>query len=106
MNRKRFNEIVEEICNDVKTILIKKGQEYNTGNEDVFENFRIAAIADKTTVEQSLWGMYMKHWVSVRKIVKDDQLPTKELLNEKILDSVAYMILLKGIIIEQIEEEQ
>lgn len=106
MNRSDFNKLVEEFCDDLKKILIKKGNEYNTSNEDVFENFRIASEADKCTIEQSLWGMYLKHWVSVRKIVKDNELPSKELLDEKILDSCAYMILLKGIILEQINDEQ
>lgn len=105
MDRTRFNEIVKETLQQVDEILIKKGKEYS-GNVDVFKNFRIAAVADESTPEEALWGMYMKHWVSIRQIVKDGELPSKELLNEKILDSIAYMILLKGIIIEQIEEEQ
>lgn len=104
MSNEEFKKIVEDQIETIKSTLINKNKEYSNG-VDVFENFNIAAKVDDIEKSEALWGMYLKHFVSVRKIVKDAnefKYPTLELLNEKITDSLNYHILLKGIIIEQI----
>jgi len=104
---KEFNVIVEARIEKIRNILQKKAAEYATGG-DRFHNFKVAAGADTTTVPRALWGMFLKHYVSVKDIVdrfnpdKFDSLPSLALLDEKIGDSINYLILLEGIIIEEI----
>lgn len=109
MNRNvDFAYTVDEQFSLSKNVLLNKNKEYAT-TDDVFENFNIAGRIDDVTPEQALWGMYLKHLVSVRKIVKDldnNILPSMELLNEKFTDSINYHLLLKGMLIERIENNE
>lgn len=107
MKNEQFNKIVEDQLEIIKSTLVSKNKEYSTG-DDRLSNFREGSEADGISMEQVLWGYYRKHWLSVRKIVREGdeyKYPTLELLNEKITDSIIYHILLKAIMIEHIENE-
>ncbi len=59
------------------------------------------------TPERALWGMWVKHLVSVMDIIYDldkGKLPTRDILDEKIKDTINYAILLKALIIERMEQ--
>ena len=109
MKPQEFDVIVEARIEKIRNVLKKKATEYATGG-DRFHNFKVAAGADTTTAARALWGMFLKHYVSVKDIVdrfdpnNPDKLPSRELLDEKIGDSINYLILLEGIVIEAIEQ--
>jgi hypothetical protein len=96
MERVRFNELVLERCRKIQTTLIRKAFEYASG-DNRFHNFDIAAMAKGETPEEALWGMYIKHWVSVQDMVKSGEVPNQKWVDEKIGDSINYHVLLEGL---------
>lgn len=93
-----FDEVVEHRIERIKTILSSKAEEYAKGG-DRLHNFNLAAQITGKTREEVLWGMAMKHLVSIIDIVEGTQYgiyPTKEIAEEKIGDMVSYLILLEA----------
>lgn len=84
----------------VTDLLSKKTQEY-AKPEDVFHNFNavaeLLASYENETPCGSLVGMYKKHAISMIDIVAkyetNGTLPTKELLQEKMSDTINYNLL-------------
>ncbi|NMC10240.1 MAG: hypothetical protein GYA39_04580 [Methanothrix sp.] len=91
-----------QICNSTLQI---KAKEY--GTTDRLHNFKMAAAIQGVEPETALLGMWAKHLVSVIDIIHDieqhGKLPTKELLSEKITDSINYLLLLEALIEERRE---
>ena len=109
MNNKDFNNLLDEQLEIIKDTLASKNKEYSIG-EDRLSNFKEGAEVNSSNSLEILWGYYLKHFLSVKKIVKDysknGTLPTHELLQEKVTDSINYHILLKAIVTELIEEDE
>lgn len=96
-----FDKIVEERCRNIKETLNKKKKEY-ASSSNCFHNFFKAAQKLDCTPETALMGMKAKHDVSVDDLVALAAFfPTtldKEIINEKINDSICYLILLEGLL--------
>ena len=106
MTEEQFDRLVEERLNSTKQTLIIKGKEYRRNN-DPLHNFNVAAQLGKTTREKALWGFALKHYVSFMDILDDiekNNLPTDELISEKIGDLINYLILCEASIKEKIKE--
>lgn len=106
MNHEEFNEIAKNRLDTCTEILIPKGLEYSR-NGDRLHNFKTAGRIAGTTPERALLGMYLKHLVSIMDIIVDVEagnIPTKEILSEKITDSINYHLLLEALILERISE--
>lgn len=105
-----FDKIVNERIEKIKKILGSKAKEY-ASNEDRLYNFKRAAEMDRTTPAKALWGMMAKHRVSVADLVEGegcvvmDQESYKALIEEKIGDSINYLILLEAILKEYLNEK-
>ena len=109
MNNKEFEKILNKRIELIKSVLSKKGNEYSGSSfNDRLHNFKRAAAILGVTPEQSLLGMKVKHDVSVIDIVENiigyNDLPSKELLEEKIGDSINYLILLEAMIKERMKK--
>jgi hypothetical protein len=108
MKSKRFDEIFEETVSSSRNTLTNKAVEYSS-EDDRMHNFKVAGAANTTTPTKALFGMYLKHYVSVKDIAdrvipgKPETYPTMAMLNEKIGDSINYMILLKALVMDAIE---
>jgi len=105
MDSTKFNEIVESRTVAIKEVLANKAQEYAKG--DRLHNFKVAARIADSTPEMALKGMFMKHLVSVFDIIDDldkNITPTPYLVNEKIGDSVNYLILLEALLLERLAQ--
>ena len=103
MNTTNFNKLLTARIEDMKKSMASKSDEYSTAI-DKLHNFKRAAQVGNTTPQRALVGMWLKHIVSVLDIVDradNGQLPDKELWNEKIRDSINYLVLLEAIIKEQ-----
>ena len=96
MTNKEFDKLLKERIVQIEKVLGSKAQEY-ASDLDRLHNFDIAAIISRKTKAQALWGMAMKHLVSVIDIVDSGQKPTKEIVDEKIGDLINYLILLEAI---------
>ncbi len=102
MNQEIFDSIVDNRLLKSKKVLIDKSKQY-ASNNDRLHNFKVAARIDNTTPEQALWGMYQKHLVSVIDIKNDPTRFSMEVIQEKIQDSINYMILLEALLTERNE---
>jgi hypothetical protein len=106
MTSEEFDKIVEDRLSAVKEMLCKKRKEYASGTKDRFHNFQRASRMLGGSAMHALVGMWVKHIVSILDIVDDYgkvSLPTYELINEKITDNIAYLVLLEGMIKEDLK---
>ena len=105
MKNNEFNKIVNKRIDLIQTVLVDKAAEY-ASEGDRLANFKDGAIFTGLTPEKTLWTYMAKHLASVKKIIdeiEEDKLPTIELLEEKVGDSINYFILLEAVIKERIE---
>ena len=101
MKASKFNEIVENRIVKCLDVLCAKSDEYAT--EDRLHNFKVAAGIQNCTPIKALAGMMCKHTVSVYDLINDFEAGKKipiELWNEKIGDSINYLLLLTALIEE------
>ena len=104
MNHKRFDDVVKNRMAECHETLCNKSVEYSSG-ADRHHNFKVAAAMSDTTPELALWGMWVKHLVSVRDLVEFPGDATPELLKEKIGDVINYALLLEGLLTERMDGE-
>jgi hypothetical protein len=107
MTENRFEQIVDETLNQIKSTLIEKGREYRRNN-DPFHNFNQGARITGLIREKVLDGMLLKHEVSIADMTDDlvkNILPKIETVEEKFGDNLIYLILKKASIIDKIEQD-
>lgn len=122
MDSKTFNLIVDTQLGLCKQTLTAKGEEYAPyTDEDNFKEqsdgqlvintdaltdrlhaFKRAAVLMNTTPKGALMGMLSKHLVSVSDMCIDNKLYSIDKWNEKITDSMCYLILLRAIVEEEL----
>ena len=78
--------------------LINKAKEYAT--EDRLHNFKIAATLQGITPIQALAGMMSKHTVSINDMCRGGEYPLG-MWDEKIGDSINYLLLLRALVEEK-----
>lgn len=104
MNSETWNSILNSRIDIIRKTLRNKANEYAT--EDRLYNFKRAAEIARTTPAKALMGMMLKHWVSVIDLIEgegcvaQDAFAYERLINEKIGDSINYLILLEAILKE------
>lgn len=102
MNAKRYNKIINDRLVKCTQLLCAKSDEYAT--DDKLHNFKVAATLQGCTPITALAGMMCKHTVSVYDLIRDNEegkkIP-KELWEEKIGDSINYLLILTALIEEQ-----
>lgn len=102
MTPQKFDELVKDRMARCILTLCTKGAEYSRGDDRLW-NFKRAAEKMGCTPAQALLGMKVKHDVSIDDMVAGlatGELPTKEVVAEKIGDSINYLLLLEGLIEE------
>lgn len=98
-----FNKAVKEQLLTCESMLITKGEEYAPDAEiDRLAHFKKAAAIINSTPKAALLGMLTKHLVSVSDMCVDGRQYTLERWNEKITDSINYLLILRALV----EEEQ
>lgn len=99
MKTEEFNKTIEEQLTLCKSILQVKAKEYAT--EDRLHNFKVAADLQSVRPESALAGMMAKHTASIYDLCNTDRSEwTMEIWEEKITDSINYLLLLKALISE------
>lgn len=96
MTGEYFNQAVETILGRCTDVLCKKAEEYATA--DRLHNFKQAAHIQKTTPVKALGGMMAKHTVSVYDMIESGKAYPASLWNEKIIDSINYLLLLRTLV--------
>jgi hypothetical protein len=106
MKAERFNSVLDERITKCMRTLCVKADEYAT--DDRLHNFKIAAEFQNCTPITALAGMMAKHTVSVYDLIqrqeKGIEIP-QEMWDEKIGDSINYLLLLSALIQEKADEE-
>lgn len=95
-----FEKVVSDTLRHCTDMLIVKAREYAT--EDRLHNFRVAAGLEGISPRQALAGMMAKHTVSVYDMCRGGEYPT-ETWDEKICDSINYLLLLRALVKEESE---
>lgn len=98
MNTEQFNAIINEQIKRCTDTLIVKAKEYAT--DDRLHNFKVAAELEGITPVAALAGMMSKHTVSVYDMCTSGAEYPIELWNEKIGDSINYLLLLSALVRE------
>lgn len=104
MNAETFNQIVSEQIQRCLDVLVVKAKEYAT--DDRLHNFKVAARLQDISETEALAGMMAKHTVSVYDMCCDGERHPLATWNEKITDSINYLLLLSAVIRERPEDEQ
>jgi hypothetical protein len=108
MEQTEFQKVLDAQLEWCKKTLGAKNVEYSRGGDKLY-NFKVAARMENTTQEKALWGMLLKHWVSVRDTVFHEapvpegqcRDPLPSYLDEKIGDSINYLLLLRAMFEER-----
>ena len=101
MNTETFNKVIREQIERCEAALCKKADEYAT--DDMLHNFKVAAGIQNCLPTTALGGMMAKHTVSVYDMIRGLEEGTAypiELWNEKITDSINYLLLLAAAVRE------
>lgn len=99
MNAEEFDKLFEEVVDHMRQTLVVKAKEY-ASNKDRLHNFRVAAAFTGETPEQALWGMNVKHLVSISDMVKSGNIYSQDVWDEKIGDALNYLVLLRALVVE------
>ena len=97
MTHERFNEIVNEETERIKSILIKKQAEYNL-DDDRLSHFKRAAVLSQETPEKVLYGYMLKHIMSISDMIATEKNYDKGVWIEKMTDIHNYLILLLALL--------
>lgn len=98
MNTEKFNDVLKDQITRCTDVLVTKAKEYAT--EDRLHNFKVAAELQGCTPKQALAGMMAKHTVSVYDMCMSRADYTVELWDEKLTDSINYLLLLRALVEE------
>lgn len=104
MTNSAFITILEQQLAFCKTLLDQKNEEYTLKNSDRLHYFKTAAALQKCSPKEALAGMMVKHTISIYDMCKGGEYPLDR-WEEKITDHINYLLLLKGLVLEEIEEK-
>tara|TARA_Y100001963_G_scaffold142027_1_gene211004 strand:+ start:764 stop:1081 length:318 start_codon:yes stop_codon:yes gene_type:complete len=99
----KFKELLETRFTKTRKVYSKKMNEY-ANDLDVFLSFKKGVgFSFQNTPEGVAWEYACKHFESIKTIVSKlpDEIPSDELVDEKIGDAINYLIILEGLIKER-----
>jgi hypothetical protein len=97
LNSEEFEAVFEKVVAQCRNVLVIKAREYAT-DEDRLHNFKKGAILTGGTPKTALWGFLTKHLVSLSDMVESNRTYTNQQWDEKIGDSINYLILLRALV--------
>ena len=103
MNNTDFETVVVGRLAKIQLVMANKAVE-SSSDRDRLHDFKVAARISGSTPEKALWGMAMKHLVSVTDIldaVEGGRVPAPALVDEKLGDMINYLILLETLLVER-----
>lgn len=103
MTIEKFANVVNSQLDKCKDMLGIKSGEYTRRKADRLEFFKSAAKLQHETPKQALAGMMAKHTISIYDMCAEGDY-TIERWEEKISDSINYLLLLRAMVEEEHEE--
>jgi hypothetical protein len=100
MTTEQFNVVVENRIDLIRSVLLQKGKEYiDQTMDNPFSNFHKAiGISFHKTGSKVAWEYMTKHLQSLKDIIDDKTPKSKEAVEEKIGDIINYLILIEGML--------
>lgn len=95
-----FNNTMLDLLEKVKNIMLSKANQYNENPSDRFDQFKKASTLTKISPVRTLYGMWVKHIISLSDMISSEKQYPRELWEEKIIDNINYLLLLAGAIKE------
>jgi hypothetical protein len=107
MNPEKFNEMMYEIFTKIKDMSTRKQEEYQE-NTDRLKHFREKANLRKRRLPQAIWDCADKHIISITNMIDSGENFPLQLWDEKIIDNMVYLLLLRAAILEtpMLEEKE
>ena len=100
MTSAEFSKVVAAQLGRCETLLGMKGEEY-ADDRDRLQHFKKAAVLTDSDPKAALFGMLLKHLISVSDLCTNGEKYSLERWNEKITDSINYLLLLRGLVEEE-----
>ncbi len=105
MRHEEFNEVVKRRLEKIVEVLHKKGGEYVLTDDSLARPKQAAAVLGNTP-RQALWGMAVKHLLSVLDLVHARLPNTEDIVDEKVGDLINYLIIFEALLREEREGQQ
>lgn len=105
MNNEDFTRNIQGRFAQSEETLLKKAKEY-ASDEDRLHNFQVAAKLQGMTAREALGGMMAKHVVSVYDLIRQPELASPEVWDEKLGDNLNYLLLLSAVVEEERSQMQ
>ena len=105
MTNETFETILRDTFDKIKSVLLAKADEY-AADGDRLHNFKRAAHLQGKSPVGALAGMMCKHTVSIYDLIEGYEAGRAiepELWDEKIIDNINYLILLRAVLREERE---
>lgn len=105
MTQKEFNRVFKEQVRQCDMVLNRKASEYTGDHADRLTSFKVAAVIQSSTPQKALAGMLAKHIISLYDMCFANHRFDMAVWDEKITDSLNYLILLSAIVKEENENQ-
>ena len=103
MQHDEFDKVFEETIEKSRSVLVSKSKEYST--EDKLHNFKVSAEMRGVSNRDALGGMMVKHTTSIYDLLRADDCADLVVWDEKIIDHINYLVLLRALVIEEIKSK-
>jgi hypothetical protein len=106
MDKGNFKRLFDDTCKKLDELLFKKQKEYAT-EEDVLHNFKNAGTMQGISQVAALSGMMAKHTISIYDMIRSRENGKNfglDKWDEKILDHINYLIILRAMLYENVQE--
>jgi len=97
MTNQEFMIEVENSHNRSKRVLLKKEKEYSDGLDRLGQFYRASEMNQESATE-ALWGMATKHIISIADMVREPNMYSLKVWNEKVIDLRNYTYLLDALV--------
>ena len=91
MTTEQFNTLLDELDGTSLQTLKDKNAKYTANSGDALHNFRIGAQTDGSTMAQTAWHYWKKHFVALMDKIQTNDWSNREDTLEKIQDSINYL---------------
>ena len=86
-----FDKLLDELDGNSSETLKKKNRMYSGDSGDPLHNFRFGAQVDGSTMAQTAWHYWKKHFVALMDKIEKNDFSNREDTLEKIQDSINYL---------------
>lgn len=91
MTTEKFELLLDQLDKTSLNTLKEKNRKYTAESGDALHNFRVGAALDGSTMPQTIWHYWKKHFTSLMDKIQKDDWNDKDDALEKIQDSINYL---------------